>query len=183
MIKIGITGSIASGKSTVAKMISGKKYPIFDADYKVREIYKKKFFIKKLYKAIGAKNKKDIKNIISINPQKLKIAEKIIHPMVRKELNFFIKKNKKNLFLIFEIPLLIESKLMNKFHKIIFVNSKRNIRKKRFLRRGKSIKLFNILDRRQDKPAKKIKFSDHVINNNNSLKRLKKNVKLVLNKL
>ena len=72
---------------------------------------------------------------------------------------------------------------MNKFHKIIFVNSKRNIRKKRFLRRGKSIKLFNILDRRQDKPAKKIKFSDHVINNNNSLKRLKKNVKLVLNKL
>ena len=51
------------------------------------------------------------------------------------------------------------------------------------MRRGKGIELFNILDKRQDKPAKKIKFSDYVIHNNNSLKRLKKNVKLVLNKL
>ena len=40
MIKIGITGSIASGKSTVAKFLSENKYPIFNADNEVKNIYK-----------------------------------------------------------------------------------------------------------------------------------------------
>ena len=42
MIKIGITGSLASGKSTVAKMISSRKYPLFDADKVVKKIYQTK---------------------------------------------------------------------------------------------------------------------------------------------
>ena len=45
MIKIGITGSIASGKTTVAKMLSGKKYPLFDADTEVKNIYKKSYIL------------------------------------------------------------------------------------------------------------------------------------------
>ena len=47
MIKIGITGSIASGKTTVAKMLSRRKYPIFNADKAVRQIYKNNIFKKK----------------------------------------------------------------------------------------------------------------------------------------
>ena len=91
MIKVGITGSIASGKSTVAKILSSKKYPIFDADHEVKKIYKKKSFKKKIYKILGVRNKKDIKRIISKNPKKLKTAEKIIHPHVRKKLRTFIR--------------------------------------------------------------------------------------------
>ena len=45
------------------------------------------------------------------------------------------------------------------------------------------MKLFNVLDKRQLKPVKKIKFCDYVIHNNNSLKKLKKRVKLIQNKL
>ena len=41
-IIIGITGSIASGKTTVAKIMSGKKHPLFSADKVVSKIYKKK---------------------------------------------------------------------------------------------------------------------------------------------
>ena len=47
MIKIGITGSLASGKTTVARMFSRGKYPLFNADKEVKKIYKKKFFKKK----------------------------------------------------------------------------------------------------------------------------------------
>ena len=50
MIKIGITGSLASGKSTVAKLISRNKYPIFNADNVVKTLYKKKIFTKKIQK-------------------------------------------------------------------------------------------------------------------------------------
>tara|TARA_Y100001970_G_scaffold183814_1_gene223561 strand:- start:4498 stop:5049 length:552 start_codon:yes stop_codon:yes gene_type:complete len=183
MIKVGITGSIASGKSTVAKILSSKKYPIFDADHEVKKIYKKKSFKKKIYKILGVRNKKDIKRIISKNPKKLKTAEKIIHPHVRKKLRTFIKKNKRKKLLIFEIPLLVESRLMSKFDKIVFVNSKKNLRLRRFLKRKKDIKLFNILNKRQLKPAKKIKFSDYVINNNNTLAKLMNSVKILQGKL
>ena len=44
MIKLGITGSLASGKTTVARMFSRGKYPLFNADIVVKKIYKKKFF-------------------------------------------------------------------------------------------------------------------------------------------
>ena len=44
MIKIGITGSLASGKSTVAQLMSRKKYAIFSADNTVKNLYKKKNF-------------------------------------------------------------------------------------------------------------------------------------------
>ena len=48
MKKIAITGLISSGKSSVAKIISKKVHPIFDADKEVQNIYKNKKFLKKL---------------------------------------------------------------------------------------------------------------------------------------
>tara|TARA_Y100001960_G_C14290846_1_gene641458 strand:+ start:172 stop:390 length:219 start_codon:yes stop_codon:yes gene_type:complete len=72
---------------------------------------------------------------------------------------------------------------MSKFDKIVFVNSKKNLRLRRFLKRKKDIKLFNILNKRQLKPAKKIKFSDYVINNNNTLAKLMNSVKILQGKL
>ena len=52
MIKIGITGSLSSGKSAVARLMSRNKYPLFDADKAVVALYKKKDFIKKIKKKI-----------------------------------------------------------------------------------------------------------------------------------
>ena len=183
MIKIGITGSLASGKSTVAKIFSGKKYPLFNSDKIVKKIYKSNYFKKKIlikFKIIANKNfKKEILKKISKNKTLLKKIEKIVHPLVRKEIRQFSKKNKRKKILVFEVPLLIESKLMTNYDVIIFVNSKKKLRLKRFLRRGKSINLFNFLDKRQLPAAKKIKYCDEVINNNFSLKKLRKNVKIV----
>ena len=185
MIKIGVTGSIASGKTTVARMLSGRKYPLFDADKEVNKIYKKNSFKNKIYKKFKLKNKKNIKKkikkIISINKNSLKSLEKIIHPLVRRQLRNFVKRNKRKKFIIFEIPLLVESKLMKNYDKIVFVNSKKALRLKRYLKKGKNEKIFNLLNKRQLPPVKKIKFCDYVINNNSSLKKLKKNVKLVKN--
>ena len=64
MIKIGVTGSIASGKTTVARMLSGRKHPLFDADKEVKKIYKKNSFKNKICKEFKLKNKKNIKEKI-----------------------------------------------------------------------------------------------------------------------
>ena len=187
MIKIGITGSLASGKSTVAKIIASKKYPLFDADKVVKQIYQTNIFKNKIFRKFKFKTKKNIKNNIKKkiikNEKFLKDLEKIIHPIVRKQIRIFLKNNKKKKFVIFEIPLLIESKLMKNYDKIILVNSRRDLRLKRYLKRGYNRKIFNLLNKRQLSPVKKIKFCDYVINNNGSLKLLKKNIKNIMIKI
>jgi len=58
---IGITGSIASGKTTVAHLMAKKKYPLFSADIVVSNLYKKKKFNEILIKKFKLNNKKKLK--------------------------------------------------------------------------------------------------------------------------
>ena len=187
MIKIGITGSLSSGKSTVAKLISRNKYPIFSADNAVKTLYKKRIFTKKIQKQFHFKNtrnlKNKIKNLIKKDKKILKKLEMILHPLVRKEMGEFIKKKKNNKITIFEIPLLIESKLTRYFDFVVFVGAKKNIRLRRYVAKGGNKKIFTILEKRQKKPSKKIKISDYVIYNNKSIKSLKKNIKKFLKEI
>ena len=186
MIKIGITGSLASGKSTVAKLMSRNRYPIFSADKTVKALYKKRIFITKAKKKFNFKNTKNLKkkviNLIKKDKKILKQLELIIHPLVRREMRAFMRPKKNIKIKIFEIPLLIESKLTKYFDIIIFVGAKKNIRLKRYVAAGGDKKIFTILEKRQNKPSKKMKISDHVIYNNQSMKNLKKRIKLLMNK-
>ena len=56
MIKIGITGSIASGKTTVSKILSLKSGPLFSADQVVKKLYKNTNFQRILIKEFNIKN-------------------------------------------------------------------------------------------------------------------------------
>ena len=149
-IKIGLTGSISSGKTTASKMIAFNRGPLFSADSIVNKIYKKRRFIKRFLKNFNLKSsrnlKQKIKFLIIKNNKNLKILEKIIHPQVRKEMLIFFKKNKHRNLIFCEIPLLIESKLNRYFDKIIFVKSNKNLRVNRYKAKGGSLRLFKTLD-------------------------------------
>ena len=95
----------------------------------------------------------------------------------------FVNKNNKKKMLIFEIPLLIESKLMKHFDIIILVSCPRKIRIQRYLKKGGSKFLFNYLNNRQISENKKRKFCQHVIKNNKSFNVLKINVLNIMNRL
>ena len=177
MKKIGITGSIASGKTTASKILSSKKGPLFSADVVVKELYKKKFFKNLVCRKLNISNASNIKKklITKILKDKSNITklEKVIHPIVRKEMFKFVKKNKKKKLLFFEIPLLIESNLISKFDFIIFIKARRSIRLKRFISKGGNVKLFNMLDKKQLSDTKKIQFCDYVVVNEKNIKFLK----------
>ena len=93
MIKIGITGSIASGKTTASKILSNKRGPLFSADKIVKELYKKNDFKKRIIKAFNLKKKINLKNLIKRkileSKTNIKKLEHIIHPQVREEMNKF----------------------------------------------------------------------------------------------
>jgi len=175
---IGITGSIASGKTTVARLMAGKKYPLFSADMVVSSLYKKKTFNKILIKKFKLNRKEKIKDQIKLILKKkgnIYKLESVIHPFVRKEMVKFLKK--KNGILFLEIPLLIESKLNKYFDKLVFVEAQKKLRLKRYFKKKGDKKMFSLLDRRQLSPMLKKNICDYTINNNYSLAILKKNVK------
>ena len=185
MKKIAITGSIASGKSTVAKLLKSKTSPIFDADLVVKNLYKKKIFLKSLSRILKhrIRSKQDIRKLLRSKKIKLKQLEKFIHPKVRRERKNFIRKNINKKMCFFEIPLLFESKLQKNYHKCVFVFAPLKKRKKLFIQRGGNIKHFNLFDKRQIQPQRKIQKSDYVIYNDKSLKNLKEKVKILKLKL
>ena len=99
MIKIGITGSLASGKTTASRILSSRMGPLFSADKVVKELYQNKNFKSLISKRFKIKNnneiKKSLKKLILENKKNIKKLEKIIHPLVRKRMRSFTLKNRK----------------------------------------------------------------------------------------
>ena len=179
MIKIAITGSIASGKTTASKMLSQRRGPLFSADETVKKFYNDNNFKKLLAKKFNIKNsnlKNLLKKEIFKNKNNIIKLEKIIHPRVRKEMKRFTILHKKESKLFYEIPLLIENNLMNYFDIIIFIKAKKKLRLKRFKAKGGDEKLFGILNSKQHSDKQKAKLSDHIIVNEKNLNILKKNL-------
>ena len=178
MIKIGITGSLASGKTTASKILSFRRGPLFSADKVVKELYQNKNFKSLIVKQFKIKNKnkikKYLKNLILKDKKNINKLEKIIHPLVRKKMRNFTSQNRDKRLLFYEIPLLIESKLMKHFNVILFIKAKKQVRLKRFQSKSGDKKLFNLLNNKQMNETKKIKYCDYVVVNEKNLNILKK---------
>ncbi len=193
---IGITGNIAVGKTTFCKEIEKYGYPVFYTDKFVKKLYKKRSFIKILYKyfpeAISKKyffyklDMELLKKIIFNNFDKnLDILEKLIHHKVKKHIKFLIFLSfilrKKYFFL--ETAILFESNLNNLCDYIVYLTCSPDIQKNRFMnRKGVSEDLFiKFNDRQNILLDKKINNSDIVVDTTNLTKNnLKKIVKKIL---
>tara|TARA_B100001057_G_scaffold311641_1_gene311660 strand:+ start:1759 stop:2325 length:567 start_codon:yes stop_codon:yes gene_type:complete len=186
MIKIGITGSLASGKSTASKILSYKRGPLFSADKAVKELYKNRKFKSLLIKKFKIINKHKIKKFIKKNIlndyKNIQKLEKIIHPLVRKKMHKFSKLHQSKKIVFYEIPLLIESKLMKHFNVIIFIKANKKLRLKRFKARKGNTKLFELLNSRQMLDKKKIDHCDFVVVNEKNLNFLKRKLIAIINK-
>ena len=188
MIRIAVIGDIGSGKSYAAKSFG---QPLFNADLEVAKIYRhnRPCFIKlkkifpKYFSSFPIK-KNEIVETIMANQFNLKKIIKIVHPEVKKRMNNFLNKQKQKKIVILDIPLLLENKLDKKNDILVFVDAKKN----KILNRLKKRKNFNL---KLIKKFKKIqlpleykkKKSNYIIKNNFNNKSMKKNVKIILNKI
>tara|TARA_B100002049_G_C15895432_1_gene297609 strand:+ start:68 stop:643 length:576 start_codon:yes stop_codon:yes gene_type:complete len=188
MIKIGILGDIGSGKSYVAKQFG---CPVFDADAEVTKIYKKnKICFNRLrnklprYISSFPVKKKELGKAIIDNQNNLKKIIKIVHPIVRANMNKFFRKNKNKKIVVLDIPLLIENKINKKNYILIFVDAKKKEIQRRLKKRSNyNAKILNKLKKIQLPLEFKKKKSKFLIKNNFKSSYIKKNVKLLKSKI
>ena len=188
MIRIGIIGDIGSGKSYVAKQFG---FPVFNADTEVNKIYKKNRKCFKKLKKIFPNHifsfpikKEELSRAALENKNNVKKINKIVHPEVRLRMKKFIKKYKKKKAVVLDVPLLLEGKISNKSDILVFVESKKKEINKRLRKRYNfDIKVFKKLKKLQLPLETKKKKSNFIIKNNFKSMFLKKNVKIIKNKI
>jgi len=183
MIKIGLTGSIASGKSYVLNLFSDLyNVPIFSSDECVKELYKSndqlKDFIKKhILEKNEVFSKTNISENVFNNEEKLLKLEKFIHPLVKSARDSFIDQEKKNnsKIVIVEVPLLFEKNLENDFDFIILIKTSSDLQEKRVLERpNMTAELFSKIKKKQLPNIRKEERSHFVIDNINREDTIKK---------
>ena len=190
MVRVGIIGSVGSGKSFVANIFKELNFNIFSADNEVNNIYKKnksvnkkisRFFKLKLYN--GRIDKQELRNALKKNPKKFSFLNKIIHPIVRKKLVLFLSKFKKNRLVVLDIPLLVENKMFNFVDIFILIKTRSNSFNTRIKKRKNLDKHFlNILKKQQRSEKIKESYADFVIYNS-SKNKVKLQVKNILDKI
>ena len=188
MIVVGILGDIGSGKSFVSRQFN---CPIFNADIEVNKIYKKnKNCYKKLRKNLPKYiksfpiNKVELTRAILNNKRNLKKIVSVVHPIVRKQMNVFLKKNIKKRLVILDVPLLIENNLNHKKHILIYVDAtKKHINLRLKKRENYNKKIIERFRKLQKKLSLKKKISDYKIKNDFKLSTIKKRVKFIKYKI
>jgi len=149
--RIGLTGGIASGKTTITNYIrKNKKIPILDADNLSRELIKPNTYgHKKILDYFGnqiidntnnsekAINRKLLRNIIFKHSESKKWIEKLLHPLIKEKMIQECSQYKNNQTIVMVIPLLFEAKFEDICTEIWLVKCPRELQQKRLITRDK----------------------------------------------
>lgn len=171
---IGITGSIACGKSTVSNYLKSKGYIVIDADKIGHEALDDDYVKEKLILAFGNEilednkiNRQKLGELVFGSSSNLNVLNSIIHPEIRKKILQKIDKNNDKELIFIDVALLFEAKFDDLVDKIIVVYVDENTQLTRLMKRN-SISEKEALSRivSQMSPIEKAKLGDYTVNNN-----------------
>ena len=137
MIKIGLTGNIASGKSEVENILLKKGFVVVDLDKISHQLLEKDDEIKK--KILGefeTLKRTELAKIVFNDLNKKKILENIIYPKLKEYIINIFKINKDKKAVIVSGALIYEAGFQDLFDKIIFIDSKKELRLSRLMKRN-----------------------------------------------
>jgi dephospho-CoA kinase len=180
-LTIGLTGGIASGKSTVAAMLRQLHMVVIDADEIARQVtaidgeaYEPiiRAFGEDILQNDGTIDRLKLGSIVFHDENKRKLLNEIVHPVVRKKMlqqkETYIQQGKQTVVL--DIPLLFESRLEHLVDRIIVVYVNEEIQLERLMKRnGFSVEEATARIRAQLPLEEKIKKADAVIDNSGSI--------------
>jgi dephospho-CoA kinase len=180
-LTIGLTGGIASGKSSVARMLLAMDIPVIDADVEARKAVEKgekaylqiiEAFGSEILTTTGDIDRGKLGSIIFHNEDKRLQLNAIVHPAVRERMNNEKVKhlNQGSKVVVLDIPLLFESKLTHLVEKIILVYVELEVQLKRLMARNQLTESEAMARIQSQMPLiEKVKLADAIIDNNSTI--------------
>ena len=145
MLQVGLTGSIGSGKSTVAKLLLERGVPVLDADAIAKEVSSSEAVLLEVAKTFGAEyvqenglNRPKLAELIFNKPEARLALNAIIHPRVRAEMTQRTAELQNSEIVVQDIPLLFENNLEKLFDAVILVDAPLETRIARVIARDSS---------------------------------------------
>jgi dephospho-CoA kinase len=189
MLLIGLTGGVATGKSTVAKLLKACGAVIIDADALAREVVQPgkpawrdivKFYGKQVLEPDRTLNRPALAHIVFRNPRKLRTLSSIIHPRVAREQSRLTRdfaRKDPHALIVYDVPLLFEAGVDSRVDRVVVVTADREMQITRLQRRNHLTRAEAQRRIRSQMPlAKKIKQADYVIDGTLPLRQLKRTV-------
>lgn len=185
---IGLTGGIATGKSTVTKILRKKGYLVVDADEIAKQALQPghpelkqviQVFGQEYLQPDGSLDRKGLGEKIFLNPVEKEKLEKIVHPFVQAEVAHQRKEAEKRGVAIafYDVPLLFEKKLEPQFDSILLIAADESLQIERLQsRNGFTLEESKLRIQNQLPMSEKRKRSDYIIENNSDLAHLEKQV-------
>ncbi len=176
MIKVAITGNIASGKSTACKVFETLGVPVFYADWEARQLYQNKLIQQQVKRAFGENifdhnnqlNRVKLASIVFNDAQALQTINDIIHPNLMKRYFEWLKDHEKSIYTLHEAAVIFENGLQKYFDKVINVSAPLELRILRIMKRdGLSLQAIRNRIQMQWSDEKKNKMSDFIIYSDN----------------
>jgi len=178
MLKIGITGNIGSGKTTISKIFEVLGIPVFYADDEAKKVMVddailvnelKQTFGSESYFEDGTLNRKHIAGIVFNNEAELKKLNAIVHPAVFRAFDNWVPQFKNAPYVLKEAALLFESSSYKMCDRSIMVTAPLELRIARVMLRD-GLSRDEILNReaRQFSEEKKLQLADYAIKNDNT---------------
>lgn len=200
LLKVGLTGGIAAGKSSVCQLFAEEGVPIIDADQIARDLFTlgnpllsqlKQKFGSAIFFNNGELNRKALGNIVFNASEDLNWLNQLTHPEIAKEIKrqlIQIKTNTNSPYVILDIPLLIDlsgqvpAHLKPFIDRILVINTSLNIQIQRLSQRDKLDKTQALaIINNQSSLQQKLKLADDVIDNNNDIESLDSQVRFLHN--
>jgi len=181
-MKLGLTGGIGCGKSTVVGFFKEAGWRTVESDALVRELLAADGDVRArlrgrwggtVFAADGSVDRKAVAQQVFGDPAELKWLEGVLHPLVRERWEAAVAGDSDGLWLV-EIPLLFEKRLETRFDLTVCVGSPPDIVETRMVARGYARAEIEQRRERQMPLEEKIKRADHLISNAGSLEFLKR---------
>ena len=187
-MKVGLTGGIGAGKSTVADLFSKKGAVIIRADELARQVIEHDSpGFQKVVALFGPEivdqdqniNRTKLAQIVFSNDQALKDLENIIHPLVRDKTNEIIDKQTPETIIVNEVPLLLEKQMQSIYDFLVIVISSEKNRLARLADNGiKQEQAKARMAKQVDDEARKAA-ADFLIVNDGSIEQLEADVQKI----
>lgn len=170
MWRIGVTGSIATGKSTVLAAFEKAGVPVFSADAAVAELYRGAAIapVEALFPGVtrnGAIDKEALARRLGADPARFKALEAVVHPLVRQAIADFLDKAQRQgqPIAVVEVPLLFESGYDYGFDAVAVTHVDPAIQRERVMARpGMTVEKRDTLLARQMPQAEKMARADYL---------------------